>query len=355
MRVGSVVRRVLQVANGDPSGFYAKALMEDWLSGRYSVKESVWALRHGFAPSTVRFLGINASNVSDYLSDQDYFAAHPYNRWSVLRINDKYSIRYALSKYKQYLPDYYALFHSGRVCKLPDWPEDRIPFQGGGGVFSIVEKLGRVVVKRLGGSGGEGFSRVELGERTGSLVVNGIEIAADDYYSTLISSGSEFVMTEEVRQCHKYQQAWPDVCHCIRIQTASTPSGSRILFNFVRFGGAGQDWCTGHTLGGSVFGEVDSRGSIEAVYRFEDGAVRRYSEHPDTGVRITGKVPNWNLICEKCLEMHEYLSDLDYLGWDIAATDEGFTILEVNSLSAISPVQFFHPIRRDEELNRFFS
>ncbi len=240
-------------------------------------------------------------------------------------------------------------------ASFPIGPKTVFLSRGGGGVFSIVEKLGRVVVKRLGGSGGEGFSRVELGERTGSLVVNGIEIAADDYYSTLISSGSEFVMTEEVRQCHKYQQAWPDVCHCIRIQTASTPSGSRILFNFVRFGGAGQDWCTGHTLGGSVFGEVDSRGSIEAVYRFEDGAVRRYSEHPDTGVRITGKVPNWNLICEKCLEMHEYLSDLDYLGWDIAATDEGFTILEVNSLSAISPVQFFHPIRRDEELNRFFS
>ena len=96
-------------------------------------------------------------------------------------------------------------------------------------------------------------------------------------------------------------------------------------------------------------------GSIDRAYRFNGESVDGFRAHPDTGVDMTGPVPGWGAVCGEILDMHRYLSDLDYLGWDVVVTDDGFRVLEVNSLSAIAPVQFFRPVMRDERLREWFS
>lgn len=108
-------------------------------------------------------------------------------------------------------------------------------------------------------------------------------------------------------------------------------------------------------MDGSLFAEVKEGGAIHSAYRYEENGVEKYYKHPDTGEEVCGPVPHWSEICDKLLEMHRYLADLDYLGWDVVVTDDGFKILEVNSLTAITPVQFFHPIMRDSVLNQFFN
>ena len=41
-------------------------------------------------------------------------------------------------------------------------------------------------------------------------------------------------------------------------------------------------------------------------------------------------LPNWQEIREKVLDICRYLGELEYLGFDIAITEEGFQVIEIN-------------------------
>lgn len=151
-------------AESDPSGLYTASLRKDIKSGAYSETEVTWAISRGFAPSTVLFLGIDESNIADYLPERDYFAGHPYNRWSVLRVNDKLTMRYSLSAFRQRMPAYWALIAGGSAHRLPDWSDgEHFSTNGETVIPRLVSRFGSVVVKRLGGCGGDGFAKVESG------------------------------------------------------------------------------------------------------------------------------------------------------------------------------------------------
>lgn len=346
-----LTKRLLQVINHDTSGLFSDYFLDDLRSGEYSLKEIAWAFRKGFAPSTVRCLRICESNVGDYLSEKSYFAGHPYNRWSVLRVNDKLTYKYALAKYDEYLPEYYFLLtKSGEMRKLPDCPEVTPDL---GGFISLLSMRGSLAVKRLGGCGGEGFYLVEKSQ--GGVHVNGRHVDLSKWFSDLSRTSSEYVITAAVIQHSKYHSVWPSAVHCIRLQTATLDGEAQLLFGFIRFGCAQSMHFTGHAFGGSVFGDIDiEKGTIGALCRVEDGKIAEYSVHPDTGVSASGLIPNWNLISDKLLEMHRYLADLDYLGWDVAVTEDGFKVLEVNSLTGLRAVQYFRPALLDQRMKSFF-
>ena len=52
--------------------------------------------------------------------------------------------------------------------------------------------------------------------------------------------------------------------------------------------------------------------------------------HPDTGVKIEGIVPNWDYMCKGVVNICKFMPELEYLGFDIAITDDGFKIIEIN-------------------------
>lgn len=60
-------------------------------------------------------------------------------------------------------------------------------------------------------------------------------------------------------------------------------------------------------------------------------SLRQHSHHPDNGAAIVGTcVPNWRQVCDLALDGARLLKDLPLIGWDIAPTQEGAVIVEVN-------------------------
>ena len=53
--------------------------------------------------------------------------------------------------------------------------------------------------------------------------------------------------------------------------------------------------------------------------------------HPDSGVLLDGILPNWDLVISQLLAISRYLPQLKWLGFDIAITEDGFRIIEINS------------------------
>ena len=71
--------------------------------------------------------------------------------------------------------------------------------------------------------------------------------------------------------------------------------------------------------------------------------------HPDTGVLIEGKIPNWDMMCNKILEICRFMPELEYLGFDIAITDESFQIIEINIHQDLHKVATY-----SEEIKEYF-
>lgn len=53
--------------------------------------------------------------------------------------------------------------------------------------------------------------------------------------------------------------------------------------------------------------------------------------HPDTGVIIRGVIPNWREIKEGVKDVSRYICQLEYMGFDVVATEDSFKILEINT------------------------
>ena len=72
--------------------------------------------------------------------------------------------------------------------------------------------------------------------------------------------------------------------------------------------------------------------------------------HPDTGTLLEGYLPNWETVKKGVYDISMMIPQLEYLGFDIAITEDGFKILEINIHQDIHKAHEF-----TEEINRFFS
>jgi hypothetical protein len=71
--------------------------------------------------------------------------------------------------------------------------------------------------------------------------------------------------------------------------------------------------------------------------------------HPDTNHPIAGYIPYWDVIKTKIVEICRYMCELEYLGFDIAVTQDGFQVIEINIHQDLHKVPTL-----DEEVMNFF-
>jgi len=70
---------------------------------------------------------------------------------------------------------------------------------------------------------------------------------------------------------------------------------------------------------------------------------RLVEQHPDSGVRLPGfELPQWSEIVTLCREAALIFPQIRIQHWDVAVTDRGPVLLEMNSEGAIDFLQFAH-------------
>jgi len=80
-------------------------------------------------------------------------------------------------------------------------------------------------------------------------------------------------------------------------------------------------------------------GEIAFIIHQESQALQNLiMEHPITGTRLAGTChPFWTNICGLVLSGHRKMDGVLYVGWDIAITLGGATVVEMNFPSALGP------------------
>lgn len=136
-------------------------------------------------------------------------------------------------------------------------------------------------------------------------------------------------------QSKQFQEFNSDSVNTIRFMTNLMPNGEvRIIATFIKIGRSGR--CVDNAGGG---GNVDAAIDIETGKLYNTIEFRgwrnhsRIDKHPDNGTPIEGVViENWESIKQQVLDFQRLIPFVKAAGWDVAITDEGPVVIEVNDM-----------------------
>lgn len=150
-----------------------------------------------------------------------------------------------------------------------------------------------------------------------------------EYFEELIRSG-KYLLEECVVQHPEMGKFNPSSVNTVRCFTFKTNRGIEIPWSFMRTGRNGSFVDNGGA-GGLVIGIDPKTGRIitDGYDEYNDS----YKKHPDTGIVFIGsKIPEWNDLISLCSTAAAKVDGMGYLSWDLAFTENGWVVIEVNEV-----------------------
>lgn len=294
--------------------------------------QKLWCWRHGFLSYRLWQYGINRKNYKDFLSDYQYHWLNRINNQYQVWLNDKTTTRYVLDPFKQYLSKYYYCItrQDGQtgIKALQDLPDGfTADFDG---IFRLLRQEKYLALKPSAGTHGDGFYRLECTE-DGKLLVNGEEKTETELEELIRSFKSYYLITEYLFMHDELRKIYPNSVNTVRMavinQSAREP---QLVQAYMRIGSSRTGFTDNVGYGG-ICTKIDLEDG--RYYCGEQITAHHFTPcpvHPDTGVTIEGYIPNWDAVCNGVLDVCRFMPELEYLGFDIAVTNDGFRIIEIN-------------------------
>lgn len=177
----------------------------------------------------------------------------------------------------------------------------------------------------------------------GVMVVKAIEYLDDDcklnYFNGKSAMLSEIlgkhplIFESLIKQTAQFASFNSSSVNTVRFMTTLYPNGeAKVIATFIKIGRAGS--CVDNAgAGGNVDVSVDVQ-SGEIKYAIQYDGWRKITEiekHPDSGTQLNGVViENWEQIKAEVVRFQQAMPWCKAAGWDIAITDDGPLVIEVN-------------------------
>ena len=318
-----------------------------------SIGDRFWCLRNGFALSDLNLYGSEnlKQHKKDYLSARDYYRLHPINGAYSVWIDDKMTTKYVLAKFNSYLPEYYFQLEKNRTLQLGDCP--RTYSADLDGLLALLKDKKVLAAKRLWGAGGDGFYRLEY--RDGQFLITGKPIS-EKALREFLAGLKSYLILEFIENHHAIREIWPGSTNTMRVLMANCDGKLVLMRSFIRFGNAKSNGVDNAHAGGIESVIDEDTGKIlftqsQDVY----GTPTKITHHPDSGVSFDIQIPRWEEIIAKLEEICMEYPQLRYWGFDVAVTEDGFKILEINSLSGLMAAQCKEPLMKDPKTRAVYS
>lgn len=248
------------------------------------------------------------------------------SRYAVLA-KDKYMSHLLLEKANIPTPELYAYYHP--EMGNSDYNSLRRDLES--------KKVTSCVIKpAVDGAHGAGvFVCKELNYIQDDIIITkskGEQLSLRDFFKK--NKSTSWLFEEIVVQSDQIGRINRSSVNTVRFMTALYPDDDvKVYATWMKFGRAGSDI---DNAGGG--GNVDCAVNLETgecynvslFNSFTD--VLRCDNHPDSGERISGlRIENWNQI-KKCLcDYQARIPQLKVIGWDVALTENGPVIIEINN------------------------
>lgn len=306
------------------------------------LKEKRWAYKHGFLSYRLEQYGITHDNYKDFISDYDYrYLRHINNKYRVW-LEDKITVKYICSDYNQFFPEYY--YHISvrngqkRTIPLMDCPEDLgSDFED---IFKLVERIGVLACKPQRGSQGQGFYKFSFHE--GKYYLNHKEATKDEVRSILNNEEDQYLITEYIQMHSTLKKIYDGAVNTLRIIVFKKDGKTPVIGNaYMRFGSS-KTGAVDNMGAGGMFVQVDiDTGRFHNGKIITENSILPCSHHPDTGELIEGILPNWDLVKQGVIDLSYAMPQLEYLGFDVAISEDGMKLPEINRAPGYPKIEKF--------------
>jgi len=268
------------------------------------------------------FLGLNEQRYYlDFLNPKKYYIVSR-NKYVAHRMLERVGVRFA-ELYAYYSPEGYAPADQemARDCKT---------------LVGILKRKGvdACVIKSTEGSHGDGVSvvrHIEYGEEDCEFTLYNGE---HKNLSSLLEN-DPLIFEQVVEQTAQMSSFNPSSVNTVRFMTTLLPSGeAKVIATWFKLGRKGS--CVDNAgSGGNVDGCVDiGTGEMKNAVQFDGWRhVSPIEKHPDSGVQINGTViNNWEEAKSEIVRFQQAFPFCKAAGWDVAFTDRGPVVIEVNDM-----------------------
>jgi len=176
------------------------------------------------------------------------------------------------------------------------------------------------------GRGGNGI--VKLTKKSGNLQLNDQAISIENILPSL-SQDEDYLIQNRFVQSKKMAEINEYSVNTLRVY--SQRKGNEILIPacILRMG-VNNSFVDNFAQGG-IINIIDVENGNLSEYAESNKVDVKYYEHPRTKYVFSGKkVENWDEIKSKIKEFSSYLTACNEIGWDVAISETGFKILEIN-------------------------
>ncbi|MDN3473544.1 hypothetical protein HHE92_05300 [Pseudoalteromonas arctica] len=194
----------------------------------------------------------------------------------------------------------------------------------------------KLFIKPANGRGGSGILIAKKQDDVYKIKGSDLELNFD-YVSKL---KGDFVIEEAISQHLDIEAVYAHSVNTLRVITKRNTQGQvEIIATTLRMGSKGSE-IDNTSAGGLVIGIDLLTGHAFRDYATHEYGSSRFYEHPDSGFKFKDLIiPNWLNIQNEILELANKNIILNLTGWDIAITNNGIVVIEINTLFGIDGLQ----------------
>lgn len=288
-----------------------------------------WAYKHGYYPWRIQQYDLNEKNYLGVISDEDYFYLYPLNSSYSKWIDDKLTTRFVLDPFRGFLPEYYYHLTGDKgIVKLMDCPEGYL-----NDIDSLIKLLKTkrlLVAKKAAGTHGVGFYKMEY------ICDNKFHVNQRQYkleeLKTFLKNLYDYIITEHISMHPEISKLYPNAVSTIRLTVINEKGNNPILpFAYMRIG-TKKSGVVDNVAQGGIVCKIDiNTGRFYDAEILNNHIYSKVAYHPDTHQFLEGIIPHWEMVKTSIIQLSEYIPELTWLGFDIAITQDGFKIVEINS------------------------
>ncbi len=295
-------------------------------------EQKLWAWERGFLSFRIGQYNLTEDNYRNMLSDYDYHWLNRVNNIYQIWINDKTTFRYSMEPLKKFIPDYYFSVYKRddetMVSRMQDCPEEI--GNGFEGILDVIRRDAIVVFKPSAGFHGDGFYCLEY--REDKYWINGEATDAKGIEDLIRAQKNNYVVTSYIIMNSKLKEIYPKSVNSIRVMVINRFGYEpKIMQTYLRIGSSRTGYTDNVGYGG-ICAMIDTEtGKLYNPETLVDHIYYPCPNHPDTGTLIEGiEIPHWEYIKENVVRISRLFPELEYLGFDVAVTEDGFNIMEIN-------------------------
>lgn len=202
----------------------------------------------------------------------------------------------------------------------------------------------KLFVKPRFGLGGRGI--VVFNRNAANQFVTEEQTVLDHAYLKNSLGKEAYIIQEGLVQHEAMNTLYPHSVNTFRIMTECVNGKARVLYALVRMGNGGQQ--IDNASSGGLYIKIDPQTGVLADHAFAFNRLT-FDTHPDTGFVFKGAhIATWNEAKHFAIAVAQKFREIKYMGWDIAFTTTGPSVIELNNAPGIGIIQDCYGGIRDD-------